>query len=158
MIVDINLRNLRKYESLKASIPKKYPETNDEWFKPEVFWDLDRNGTLSRKNIFDCLTSYVKTYDALYSKMREKFPNKVDSIKACFNRYGLIDYETEEPITGDVSFSGRTVSESTTVTGTNISVQDVSVINGAKLTLVGNVSIGSTFLVESGSSLEIRQR
>ena len=49
-------------------------------------------------------------------------------------------------------------SRSTTVTGTNISVQDVSVINGAKLTLVGNVSIGSTFFVESGSSLEIRQR
>ena len=49
-------------------------------------------------------------------------------------------------------------SRSTTVTGTNISVQDVSVINGAKLTLVGNVSIGSTSFVESGSSLEIRQR
>lgn len=54
----------------------------NEWFKPEVFWDLDRNGSLSRKNIFDCLTSDVKTYDALYSKMREKFPDKVDSIKA----------------------------------------------------------------------------
>lgn len=129
----------------------------NEWFKPEVFWDLDRNGSLSRKNIFDCLTSDVKTYDALYSKMREKFPDKVDSIKACFNRYGLID-DVEDPITGDVTFSGRTVSESTTVTGTNISVQNVNVTNGAKLTLVGNVSIYSTFLVESGSSLEIRQR
>ena len=149
--------NLRKYESLKPSIPKKYPETNNEWFKPEVFWDLDRNGSLSRKNIFDCLTSDVKTYDALYSKMREKFPEKVDSIKACFSRYGIIE-DVEEPVTEDVTFSGRTVSESTTVTGTNISVQDVSVINGAKLTLVGNVSIGSTFFVESGSSLEIRQR
>ena len=145
------------YESLKPSIPKKYPETNNEWFKPEVFWDLDRNGSLSRKNIFDCLTSDVKTYDALYSKMREKFPEKVDSIKACFSRYGIIE-DVEEPVTEDVTFSGRTVSESTTVTGTNISVQDVSVINGAKLTLVGNVSIGSTFFVESGSSLEIRQR
>lgn len=149
--------NLRKYESLKPSIPKKYPETNNEWFKPEVFWDLDRNGSLSRKNIFDCLTSDVKTYDALYSKMREKFPEKVDSIKACFSRYGIIE-DVEEPVTEDVTFSGRTVSESTTVTGTNISVHDVSVINGAKLTLVGNVSIGSTFFVESGSSLEIRQR
>lgn len=66
--------------------------------------------------------------------------------------------DVEEPVMEDVTFSGRTVSESTTVTGTNISVQDVSVINGAKLTLVGNVSIGSTFFVESGSSLEIRQR
>lgn len=72
-------------------------------------------------------------------------------------RYGIIE-DVEEPVTEDVTFSGRTVSESTTVTGTNISVQDVSVINGAKLTLVGNVSIGSTFFVESGSSLEIRQR
>ena len=103
------------------------------------------------------MTSDVKTYDALYSKMREKFPDKVDSIKACFNRYGLID-DVEDPITGDVTFSGRTVSESTTVTGTNISVQNVNVTNGAKLTLVGNVSIYSTFLVESGSSIEIRQR
>lgn len=77
--------------------------------------------------------------------------------KACFSRYGIIE-DVEEPVTEDVTFSGRTVSESTTVTGTNISVQDVSVINGAKLTLVGNVSIGSTFFVESGSSLEIRQR
>lgn len=117
----------------------------------------DDNGSLSRKNIFDCLTSDVKTYDALYSKMREKFPEKVDSIKACFNRYGLID-DVEDPVTGDVTFSGRTVSESTTVTGTNISVQNVNVTNGAKLTLVGNVSIYSTFFVESGSSLEIRQR
>lgn len=66
--------------------------------------------------------------------------------------------DVEEPITGDITFSGRTVSESTTVTGTNISVQNVSVINGAKLTLVGKVSIGSTFLVESGSSLEIRRQ
>lgn len=138
---------LRRYESLKGYVPDKYPKTNNEWFKPEVFWDLDRNGTLSRKNIFDCLTSEVKTYDALYTKMREKFPEKVDSIKACFNRYGLID-DVEDPITGDVSFSGRTVSESTTVTGINISVQNVSVTNGAKLTLAGNVSIYSTFLVE----------
>ncbi len=97
--------NLRKYESLKTYIPSNYPETNNEWFKPEVFWDFDRNGSLSRKNIFDCLTSDVKTYDALYSKMREKFPDKVDSIKACFNRYGLID-DVEDPITGDVTFWG----------------------------------------------------
>lgn len=83
--------------------------------------------------------------------------HKVDSIKACFSRYGIIE-DIEEPITEDVTFSGRTVSESTTVTGTNISVQNVSVINGAKLTLVGKVSIGSTFLVESGSSLEIRRQ
>lgn len=66
--------------------------------------------------------------------------------------------DVEEPVTEDVTFSGRTVSESATVTGTNITVQNVSVINGAKLTLVGKVSIGSTFLVESGSSLEIRRQ
>ena len=89
--------------------------------------------------------------------MREKFPDKVDSIKACFSRYGIIE-DVEEPVTEDVTFSGRTVSESASVTGTNITVQNVSVINGAKLTLVGKVSIGSTFLVESGSSLEIRRQ
>ena len=144
-------------EKVSVEIQTVKGKKNSEWFKPEVFWDLDRNGTLSRKNIFDCLTSDVKTYDALYSKMREKFPDKVDSIKACFSRYGIIE-DVEEPITGDITFSGRTVSESTTVTGTNISVQNVSVINGAKLTLVGKVSIGSTFLVESGSSLEIRRQ
>ena len=99
------------------------------------------------------LTRDVRTYDALYSKMCDKFPSKVDSIKACFTRYGLMS-ETEDPT--DVTFEDRTITTATTITADKITVRNVSVINGGGLKLVGNVEIYPSFLVEGGSSLEIK--
>ena len=142
----------RRYEGLGQSIPQKYPDTNNYWFKPEVFWDL-RNVNLDKNDIFSCLTRDVRTYDALYSKMCDKFPSKVDSIKACFTRYGLMS-ETEDPT--DVTFEDRTITTATTITADKITVRNVSVINGGGLKLVGNVEIYPSFLVEGGSSLEIK--
>lgn len=75
------------------------------------------------------------------------------SIKACFTRYGLMS-ETEDPT--DVTFEDRTITTATTITADKITVRNVSVINGGGLKLVGNVEIYPSFLVEGGSSLEIK--
>lgn len=118
----------------------------------QTVWDL-RNVNLDKKDIFSCLTRDVRTYDALYSKMCDKFPSKVDSIKACFTRYGLMS-ETED--LADVTFEDRAITTATTITADKITVRNVNVINGGELTLVGKVEIYPVLLVENGSSLEIR--
>jgi subtilisin family serine protease len=57
-----------------------------------------------------------------------------------------------------VNFTNQTVSANMTVTGCNINVQNVTVTNGAKLTLnaTGTTTITSTFSVAVGSQLEIK--
>ena len=62
--------------------------------------------------------------------------------------------ETEDPT--DVTFADRTITTATTITADKITVRNVSVINGGGLKLVGNVEIYPSFLVEGGSSLEIK--
>jgi hypothetical protein len=56
-----------------------------------------------------------------------------------------------------VNFTNQTVTANTTVTGCDINVQNVTVTNGAKLTLnaAGEVNIISGFEVELGSEFEI---
>lgn len=143
---------IRRCEIIDKYIPPKYPDTNNNWFKPEAFWDL-RNSDIHKEDIFSCLTNDVRTYDALYSKLCDKFPDKVDSLKACFNRYGIIS-SVDEPT--DITFADRTITAQTTVTAENITVRNVSVVDEGSLTLVGNVTIYPSFLVEGGSSLEIQ--
>lgn len=143
---------IRRCEVLGNNIPPKYPDSNSNWFKPEVFWDL-RNSDIHKEDIFSCLTNDVRTYNALYSKLCDKFPDKVDSLKVCFNRYGIMP-TVEAPT--DITLADRTITTQTTVTAENITVRNVNVINGGELTLVGKVEIYPVLLVENGSSLEIR--
>lgn len=60
---------------------------------------------------------------------------------------------------GSTVFSNRTVSTDTTVSGTDIISDNVTVNNGAKLTFVisNSITINGPFTVESGSELEIRK-
>jgi subtilisin family serine protease len=76
--------------------------------------------------------------------------------------YGLVDayaaVQAAAPCSTTVNFTNQTVTTNTTVTSDcNIYVQDVTVTNGAKLTLdaAGEVTIGSHFEVELGSEFEI---
>lgn len=62
--------------------------------------------------------------------------------------------ETEDPT--DVTFEDRTITTATSITADKITVRNASVINGGGLKLVGNVEIYPSFLVEGGSSLEIK--
>ena len=56
-----------------------------------------------------------------------------------------------------VNFANQTVTTDTTITGCNINVQDVTVTNGAELTLdaAGTTTINGNFKVELGSSLKV---
>ena len=59
------------------------------WIKPQVFGDLYNNGVLSKKQIFDSLTSNVKTYDALVERMYDLYPLKADEIESAFMNNGI---------------------------------------------------------------------
>ena len=65
--------------------------------------------------------SALRASDDIVSKMCDKFPSKVDSIKACFTRYGLMS-ETEDPT--DVTFEDRTITTATTITADKITVRN----------------------------------
>jgi subtilisin family serine protease len=78
--------------------------------------------------------------------------------------YGLVDayaaVQAAAPCTTTVYFTNQTVTTNTTVTSDcDINVQNVTVTNGAKLTLeaVGRVNIISGFEVELGSKFEIKK-
>jgi subtilisin family serine protease len=75
--------------------------------------------------------------------------------------YGLVDACAAAQVacaTMTVNFTNQTVSTNTTVTGCEIHVQDVTVTNGAKLTLdaAGETLIEKNFEVQLGSELEIK--
>jgi hypothetical protein len=61
------------------------------WFKPAVFWDLYRNQTLTKKEIFDCLTSDVDTFNKLIAKMHERYPALVNAIDSTFQVHEVGD-------------------------------------------------------------------
>lgn len=60
------------------------------WIKPHAFGDLYAAKTLTKKQIYDCLTPTVDTYDELIDKMTSSYPSKADSIKIAFARNGIV--------------------------------------------------------------------
>lgn len=60
------------------------------WIKAQIFWDLYAAKTLTKKQIYDCLTPTVDTYDELIDKMTSSYPSKADSIKIAFARNGIV--------------------------------------------------------------------
>ena len=61
----------------------------DDWIYPHVFWDLYASKTLTKKQIFQCLTSTVDTYAELINRMTSYYPSKSEAIKLAFARYGI---------------------------------------------------------------------
>ncbi|MDR2586607.1 MAG: hypothetical protein LBC84_10405 [Prevotellaceae bacterium] len=62
---------------------------NNNWFKPEVFWDIYREQILTKKQIFDCLSIDVNKYDHLITKMHTLYPNQSGAIDSIFVVHGL---------------------------------------------------------------------
>jgi len=71
---------------------------NTHWFKQEIFWDLYRKNVLTKKQIFDCLSSDVITYSKLIDKMHTLYPAKSNAIDKAFIKYGLLpEREKQKP-------------------------------------------------------------
>lgn len=130
------------------------------WIKPHVFWDLCRNSTLTKKQIYDCLVVGVDTYDKLVAKMYERYPDKADAIEKAFTDNGItpnVPKPDSGDITHDASYIDKIVSSSFIFSGNNILTQNVSVTNNAKLTLRANksVTIKPPFTINQGAQLSI---
>ena len=61
---------VQEYECYSWQLGDKflYLEWND-WFKPHVFWTLYQKHVLTKRQIFDCLTSDVYSFDDLVGKL-----------------------------------------------------------------------------------------
>ena len=134
--------------ALSSLIDVKY------WICPHAFWELDSTQVLSKKQIYDCLTSEVDTYDELVLKMYTLYPDKAVDIENVFSKYPLVKHSVSIP-NGNVTCSDRSITSSTTISGDNIFVENVTVSNGATLWLNAgtSITINKPFIIESGSEL-----
>ncbi len=55
------------------------------WIRPDPIWALITRGVLTKKQVFDCLTSDVDTRAKLIDKMCVKYPAKVPLIRLAFD-------------------------------------------------------------------------
>lgn len=141
------LQEKEKYLASKSSI-----RAVDGWIKPNIFFQLIYKKTLTKKQLYDCLTYDVRTYDALLRKMYAKYPDKADLIEKAFHDEG-ISPDVEKPSSNIIYFKDKTVSSSQTINGKNIVLENVNIINNAELTLnmEKSITINSPFVVNSGS-------
>ena len=155
-----SMGHIRAYEKYNPSgLLDDYPDVHT-WLKPHVFWDLQRDKVLTKKQIYDCLVVGVDTYDRLVAKMYEKYPEKADEIEKAFTDNGITP-NVPKPDTGDLThdafYTDKTVSSSFIFSGNNILTRNVTVTNSAKLTFRANksVTINSPFTINQGAQLEI---
>ena len=148
------------FEKFGASIDDL--EEIDGWIYPMIFWEIFSANILTKKQIYDCLTIEVDTNDELVARMYSLYPDKAVQIEEILNHYSHFNYSVPVPdpvpdpdpdpdtIVNDVVYSS-----SDEITGDRISIQNVTVSNGASLTINAGVSvrIWEPFVVESGSSL-----
>ena len=66
---------------------KKFPREKTEglWFKPAIIWNLYRDNVLTKKEIFQCMTSDVRSPEELKARMIQKYPLKKELIIYYFN-------------------------------------------------------------------------
>lgn len=153
-----HIQENEKYDPAKFEKPYSY--NNADWLKPHVFWDLYRGNVLTKKQIYDCLTADVDTYDKLAAKMYGNYPEKADMIEKTFTDNKII-LNVTKPDTGDIThdafYTDKTVAYSIIFSGNNILAQNVTVTNNAKLTFRANnsVTIDSPFTIHQGAQLEI---
>lgn len=142
-----------------SSAPMGILKTVDTWIYPQVFWEIISTNILTKKQIYDCLTSDVDTYNELVSKLYTLYPERADDIEKILNAYPAIEHNVSLPGTGDIAYdafcSNRTITSSTTISGENILVQNSMVSNGATLTLNAgtSITINQPFTVERGTTL-----
>lgn len=155
-----SMGHIRAYEKYNPSgLLDDYPDVHT-WLKPHVFWDLQRDKVLTKKQIYDCLVVGVDTYDRLVAKMYEKYPEKADEIEKAFTDNGITP-NVPKPDTGDLThdafYTNKTVSSSFVFSGNNILTRNVTVTNSAKLTFRANksVTINSPFTINQGAQLEM---
>ena len=145
-----------------ARTRKKYPSAPDKigsingWIYPQKLWIIDSLDILLPKQIFDCLTPAVDTIDELVEKMYTLYPDKALQISAILSDNPSLNHSVKIP-GYDTIIYGEEYSSSVVATGDRIAIQDVTVSNGATLTVNAgtSVTIIEPFVVESGSSLII---
>ena len=76
---------IRTYEKYQ----QKPKNGQSKWFQPNLLYDLMTEKILTKKPIFDCLSSDVTSHALLKQKMISRYPSKKDSIIAKFSRYGF---------------------------------------------------------------------
>lgn len=64
-----------------------YPGEND-WFKPQILWDIVDAHLLTPKQIFACMTSDVKSIHQFRNKLFMTYPSLLFDIDDHFRRYG----------------------------------------------------------------------
>lgn len=74
---------------------------DEEWFKPDIIWNLYRDRILTKQQIFNCMTSDVRNVMLLRNKMDSQYPAKIYRIKEAFFDYGYYDYKGEWGIQND---------------------------------------------------------
>ena len=156
-----SMGHLQEHNKYEDGIDEDYPYTipDGAWIKPGIFWELFRHNTLTPKQIYDCLIPEVETYEALVKELYRLYPAKADLIEQAFIDYGITP-NVNKPgsgITYDTFFSNRAVTSSVSVMGNDILVQNVTVSNGATLTITGtnSVTLDKPFNLEKGCTLEI---
>lgn len=130
-------------------------EVVDTWIYPQVFWEIYTNNILTKKQIFDCLSTDVETYNTLVAKLYTLYPDKAVDIAEEFNNYPEIKHTVNLPGGYDVSCSNQSITSSKTIDGNKILVQNSSVNNNATLTLNAetSITIRESFVVDSSAKL-----
>ena len=133
----------------------------DEWIYPHIFCTIVCDEILTKKQIYDCLTSEVDTYNELVSKLYTLYPNQAAVIEQILSDYPSINHNVSLPETDDIAYDicwvNRNVIKSTIINGENILIQNCTISNGVALVLnVGNsITVDTPFYVAAGSTLAI---
>ena len=138
-----------------SSVPMGTLETVDTWIYPQVFWEILFVNILTKKQIYDCLTSDVDTYDKLLAKLYTLYPDKAADIESIFNDYPGIVHNVSLPGEYDAFCTNQNITSSINISGENILVQNSTVSNGATLTLNAgtSITINTPFVIESDAEL-----
>lgn len=134
------------------------PPIQYEWICPQVFWDIEKSGVLTKKQIYDCLQPDVRTYNQLVSKMYSLYPDRVTDITEILEGHAEFKYNVSVPdVEYDAFLVSRTVTSDELISGTNILVQNSTVKSGASLVInAGNsITINKPFVLERGSSFTV---
>lgn len=132
----------------------------DGWIHPEILWDIYKKSYLTKKQIYECLTSDVDTYDELAASLYNKNPSKASNIKEVFIDNGITPNASipwPDDITYDTNIVDRTYNSTSSTTGGHVRLQNVTVNSGAKLTVRGmySVTIEKPFVANKGCEVEI---
>ena len=141
---------VQEYEAYRWALTDKFPYSKwTYWFKPHVFWTLYQKQILTKRQIFDCLTSDIYSFDDLVSKMFSKYPYAVETIEMAFTDNGV-----SISVSKNLNFVNQEVTSPMEISGDSIYAENVTVLENATLQFSGKViTIRSPFIVDAGASL-----